>query len=206
MQSLQTMLLNIYLYANHLKYAYKVLKQYPDTADANICLCVMPEQDEWHYNIPSLDEVTVILPGDSTASQRWDIIFCFCTDDHFFIQIDDGHPAYTPLYYILLFPNGDHGWHHDLLHWPVPGSVPKPGWKALCISQTQHFSFCLYMHDGEYLTIHWGGHLFQQYIVDMWASVDQTWLAFLRFNQGQLCTTLYSGFKDWLTTDEVGNP
>ena len=40
----------------------------------------------------------------------------------------------------------------------------------------------------------------------MWASTDQTWLAFLRFNQGRLHATLYSGFEDWLTANEVGNP
>ena len=39
----------------------------------------------------------------------------------------------------------------------------------------------------------------------MWASANQTCLAFLRFNQGRLCATLYSGFEDWLTANEVGN-
>jgi len=62
------------------------------------------------------------------------------------------------------------------------------------------------MRDSEYSTIHQGGHLFQQYIVDMWASADQTRLAFLQFNQGRLRATLYSGFEDWLTANKVGNP
>ena len=40
----------------------------------------------------------------------------------------------------------------------------------------------------------------------MWASADQTCLGFLRFNQGQLRATLYSGFEDWMAADDVRNP
>ena len=40
----------------------------------------------------------------------------------------------------------------------------------------------------------------------MWASADQTRLAYLRFNQARLRATLYSGIEDWLAADEIGNP
>jgi hypothetical protein len=40
----------------------------------------------------------------------------------------------------------------------------------------------------------------------MWASADQTRLAFLWFNQGHLQATLYSGLEDWLRPDKIGNP
>lgn len=40
----------------------------------------------------------------------------------------------------------------------------------------------------------------------MWASADQTRLAFLCFNQGRLRATLYSRLEDWLKADEIGNP
>ena len=206
MEELQTMLLDSHPYANVLKHAYEILEQYPNVSDANIRLRVMPGQDERRYNLPSSDDVAVILPGDGTAPQRRDIILRSRTNEHSLARIDDGHPAYTPLHYVLLFPNGDHGWHRDLLHRPVPGSIPKPGWKPPRISQTQHTSFRLHTRRGEYSTIHRGEHLFQQYIVDMWASADQTRLSFLRFNQGRLRATLYSGFEDWISADEVGNP
>jgi len=103
----------------------------------------------------------------------------------------------------LLFPNGDHGWHRELYHQAVPGTVPSPSWKPPHVSQTQYSSFRLHMRNGEYSTVHRGGHLFQQYIVDMWASADQTCLSFLRFNQGRLRATLYSGLQDWLSVDKI---
>lgn len=38
MQLLQSMLLDFHLYANEFKHAFQLLKQYPDEADADICL------------------------------------------------------------------------------------------------------------------------------------------------------------------------
>jgi len=120
---LQSMLLEFHWYTNKFKHSYKLLKQYPDDSDANIWLCIMPGQDQWLYNLSTSDKVAVILPGDGTAPYRQDIILCPHTDDHSLTQIDDSHPAYSPLHYVLLFPNSDHGWHHDLYHCLVPGST-----------------------------------------------------------------------------------
>lgn len=73
------------------------------------------------------------------------------------------------------------------------------------VKTSLHHSDTIFL-ECEYTTIQLGGQLFQQYIVNMWAFVDQTRLAFLHFNQGHLCITLYSGLEDWLAVDNVGNP
>ena len=146
------------------------------------------------------------MPGDGTAPDRRDITLRPRTDDRSLAWINDGHPAYSPLHYVLIFPYGDHGWHYDIYHRPTPGSDPSPNWTPPRISQTQYSSFCLHTHDDEYSIIHRGGRLFQQYVVDTWASADQTRLSYLRFNQGRLRATLYSGLEDWLRADEIGNP
>ena len=205
MDSLQSMLLRSHRYAQEFKHAFELLEQYPDEADADIRIRVVPGQDERRYNLPSSEEVAVILPGDGTAPERRDIVLRHRTHENSLTRIDDGHPAYTPLHYVLLFPYGDHGWHRDLYHRPVPGTVPTQGWKPPRISQMQYSSYRLHTHNQEYSTIHRSGRLFQQYIVNMWASADQTRLAFLRFNQGHLRATLYSGFADWLAADEQGD-
>lgn len=208
MSSLQTMLLDHHRYSREFKHSYEILKDYPEASDANIRLRVMPGQDERRYNLPSSNEVAAILPGDGTAPERRDIILRprLLANQHRLARIDDGHPAYSPLHYVLLFPHGDHGWHRDLLHRTPPGLTPSPGRNPRRITQTQYSSFRLHTRNSEYSTIHRGGRLFQQYIVDMWASADQTRLAFLRYNQAQLRATLYSGLEDWLRPDEIGNP
>ena len=190
METLQTMLLNSHPYTNQFKHAFELLEQYPDEADASVRLQVMPGHNQRCYNLPTSDEIVVILLGDGTAPDRWDIILRHRSDNQSLTWIDNSHPAYSPLHYVLLFPNGDLGWHRDLHHRPVPGSVLKPGWNAPHISQTQYSLFHLHTCTNEYSTIHRSGRLFQQYIVDIWASVDQTRLAFLRFNQGRLHATL----------------
>jgi hypothetical protein len=206
MASLQDMLLEHHRYSDKFKHAHETLLDYRDVPDASIRLRVMPGQDQRRYNLPMSDEVAVILPGDGTAPERRDIVLCSRHDAHSLARINDGHPAYSPLHYVLLFPHGDHGWHRDLYHLPLPGSNPLPHWNPPRVTQTQYSSFRLHTRNNEYATIHRSGRLFQQYVVDMWASADQTRLAFLRFNQGRLRATLYSGLEDWLKADEIGNP
>jgi hypothetical protein len=164
MDSLQLMLLDHYQYSKVFKHAYEILQNNPDVSDANIRLRIMPSQDQRRYNLPASNEVAAILPGDGTAPERRDIVLRprSQANEHRLSWINDGHPAYSPLHYVLLFPHGDHGWHRDLFHRPSPGSNPSPQWKPPHVSQTQYSSFCLHTRDGEYSTIHQGGRLFQQ--------------------------------------------
>ena len=128
----------------------------------------------------------MILSGDGSAHERCDIILCLRADEHLYARIDDGHPTYSPLHYVLLFPNGDHGWHCDLYHSPQHVRSRSVSRNLRHVTQTEYSAFRLHTHALEYSTIHRGGRLFQQYVVDMWASADQTRLAFLHFNQQHL--------------------
>ncbi|KAI8353031.1 hypothetical protein B0O80DRAFT_74182 [Mortierella sp. GBAus27b] len=70
-------------------------------------------RDPRRYNVPTADEVAVILPGDGSGdnAQR-DIV----------VQLHDGqldrvsalHPSYLPLAYPLIFPNGDDGFQRNI--------------------------------------------------------------------------------------------
>jgi hypothetical protein len=159
MESLQSMLLENHRYSREFKHAYEVLKDYPDTLDAEIKLRVMPGHDQRRYNLPTSDEVAVILPGDGTAPERRDIILRPRFDWYSLSRIHDGHPAYSPLHYVLLFPHGEHGWHCDLYHRPVPGSIPSPNWNggtppALAKHSTLPFA---YIHAIQNILLFFGG-------------------------------------------------
>ena len=207
MKSLQTMLLESHRYSREFKHAYEILNNHRGgTSDAQIRLRVMPGQDTRRYNLPTSDEMAVILPGDGSAQERRDIILRLRADEHLYARIDDGHPAYSPLHYVLLFPNGDHGWHRDIYHSPQHVHSRSASRNHRRVTQTEYSAFRLHTREAEYSTIHRGGRLFQQYVVDMWASADQTRLAFLHFNQRHLRASLYSGLEDWLRPDELGNP
>ena len=79
-------------------------------------------QDSCRYNAPSASEVAAIMVGDGhdlDASNR-DIILRM--RDRGLQRISETHPSYDPLHYVLLFPQGDDGWHVDI---PLIGSVKR---------------------------------------------------------------------------------
>ena len=113
MHGLQDMLLQHYQYAPVFKHAHEILCEYDGLIeDAEVCLWVTPGLDKWQYNLPTADEVTVILPG-SQSKAPWDIVLQ--NWDGLLYQISDLHPAYAPLQYPLLFPWGENGWHPDMV-------------------------------------------------------------------------------------------
>ncbi|SGY12899.1 BQ5605_C011g06649 [Microbotryum silenes-dioicae] len=75
-------------------------------------------RDPRTYNLPTQEEVAVILPGDNTEyrSSRRQIVVWLChppNNDSSRIQlIHDGHPALMALTYPLLLPYGK-DWYHD---------------------------------------------------------------------------------------------
>ncbi|KAH7836195.1 hypothetical protein Vadar_033591 [Vaccinium darrowii] len=75
--------------------------------------------DRRRYNLPTSDEIVVIIPGDGTeASGMRDIVLHLCGNNEL-MRINECHPAYLPLHYVLLFPHGELGWDPDLQQWDV---------------------------------------------------------------------------------------
>ncbi|KAJ7623820.1 hypothetical protein B0H17DRAFT_857995, partial [Mycena rosella] len=102
MQVLQTVIKDNHQYATVYLHAHEILRQHPDTEEAEVRLRVAPGTHRRRGNLPTADEVAVILPGDQSEAQSRDIILR--RRDGPLHRISDLHPAYTPLYYVLLFP------------------------------------------------------------------------------------------------------
>jgi len=71
------------------------------------------------------------------------------------------------------------------------------------LSQRQYYQFRLHSRPLEPATLFLASRLFQQYIVDAWAFVDQAKLEWIRINQASLRTDLYNGLADAIVQDEV---
>ncbi|KAJ7447432.1 hypothetical protein FB451DRAFT_941263, partial [Mycena latifolia] len=106
MESLQTMLTAAHPYAAIYKQAYEILDELGDEVqDAEVRLRVLPGNDRRRYNLPTAEEVAVVLPGDGSEGDGRDIILRNrMPSDAPMLRISDTHPAYAPLYYVLLFP------------------------------------------------------------------------------------------------------
>ena len=50
-----------------------------------------------------------------------------------------------------------------------------------------------FIPDEEQPLLLWGGNLFQEFVVDAWASVEQSTLNWVRFHQKELRADVYSG-------------
>ena len=136
----------------------------------------------------------MVLPGvdgDNGAYNQRDIVLHNRTGG---LQIiSDLHPAYTPLYYVLLFPYGENGWHPSLkLH----SSDGHANTVAKRLTQTRYVAYRLHVRKDEYSALLCGGRLLQRYIVDMYASIDQSRLYWFRQNQPSIRACLYSGLED----------
>lgn len=191
LEKLQAIINQCHPYARILKNATAILQEHTTTDDVSIRLHFNSRhhEDKRRYNLPSADEVAVILPGSGEQEHdRRDIVLHKRSGQ--LQRIHDGHPAYAPLHYVLLFPYGDHGWHKDI---PLSRS---DGGEERHVTQTRFYAYQLQVRRGYYSTILRGGRLLQQYIVDAWASSDQNTLNWYRHNQGSIRAALYSGLED----------
>jgi Helitron helicase-like domain at N-terminus len=202
MQLLQHVMTDYNAYAPIYQHAYEVLRMY-DAPDYTVKLCVVPGHDPRRYNLPTADEVGVILPGENVfEGDRRDIVihlrpqhYYNTHDNHQHLQlhrISEGHAAYTPLHYVLLFPFGEPGWYYELR---VPNNRRR-------ITLLQHTAYRIHPRRNEFSTIIRGCRLFQTYLVDMFACIDQQRLYFIRTQQPKLRSTLLNGIEDALSMND----
>jgi hypothetical protein len=184
------------------RHAYEILQMY-DAPDYTVKLCVVPGHDPRRYNLPTANEVGVILPGeDIFQGDHRDIILHLRPRyyhnpinhrDHLQLsRISEGHPAYVPLHYVLLFPFGEPGWYYELR---VPNNPRR-------VTLLQYMAYRLHARTHEFSTILHGCRLFQTYLVDMFACIDQERLHFLCTQQKNLHVTLLNGIEDVLSMDD----
>ncbi|KZP30308.1 hypothetical protein FIBSPDRAFT_699312, partial [Athelia psychrophila] len=193
MQALHDTLTQSHYYAHLYKHAYEVLSEHRDTSDVTIHLRCKPSQDRRRYNLPTVDEIAVVLPGDGTQPvDSRDIILRLRWPDGPLQRISDGHVSYACLHYVLLFPHGEDGWHWDMRLYQPDNDNPRR------VSQIMYCAYRIFPRRGSFNTILRGGRLFQQYMVDMWASAEQNRLNWLRCNQNTIRASLYSGLEDAL--------
>src|SRR6266540_3412562 len=105
-----------------------------------------------------------------------------------------------------MFPRDEDGWHpnipmHDKFICRINdeeiseiNGEDEINIQNKCVTAMNYFAYCLQVsHSEELLTLQWYGRLFQQWIVDMYAVIEQIRLNYLRHNQKQIQAELYNG-------------
>ena len=111
MKLLQQMLLGNHNYVPLYKHTFEILEAHDHCNDIEVRLRLTPELDHRRYNLPTSNEVAVILSG-TAASEPRDIVLR--RHDGPLRRISDLHTAYSPLQYPLLFPRGENGWYPEM--------------------------------------------------------------------------------------------
>ena len=173
-------------YAPLYQQAYEIMRAKPpeEHTDVHIYLYLQQDADERRYNLPTVDEIAAIVPGDGSADVRADrdIILRFQGGD--LHCISNLNPSYLPLHYVLLFPTGQEGWHLDI---PLI-AVSRHPHHSKKVTQTLWYAHCLHTHplQIEPSNIFKVGRLFQQLVCDAWAFIDHCNLTWVANNQVRL--------------------
>jgi PIF1-like helicase/Helitron helicase-like domain at N-terminus len=151
--------------------------------------------DPHRYNAPTSSDIAAIMIGDGHNIDPTNRDIHLKLHDGSLQRISETHPSYDPLHYVLLFPRGDDGWHINI---PLIESL-----KRKKVTPMQFYSYRLQIRNGDWLQ--YAGRLYQQYIVDQYAKIEQERLNYLKLNQSTLRTEMYQGAVDAMNTGDVSN-
>ncbi len=124
MSQLQDLMQDVNPYVALYRHAYLIMKDKPREEYPNIevRLHVGDGTDGRRYNLPTVDELAAIIPGDGSEPVKNDRDIVLHMHDDSLKRISQLHPSYQPLHYVLLFPHGELGWN---IHMLLEGSWKK---------------------------------------------------------------------------------
>ncbi|XP_074351720.1 uncharacterized protein LOC141690862 [Apium graveolens] len=160
--------------------------------DLEITLKVSRAESGRENHVGPSDEVAGIIVGDTddTCGYR-DIVI------HDKIQglmcASYVHPKLMALQYPILFPNGEDGFHPKI---KFQKGVEKTTRKRVYLSMKDYYCYSFQVREKEGMTRRLEGRLFQQYLVDVFSSIEQTRLWWLRTHQTNLRNELYRHIYD----------
>ena len=121
MDNLQTMLLDSHPYIGHYHYAYELIREklVEEQEEITIRLHVNLQQDQRTHNLPTAEEIAVIIPEEGVhhAIDNRDVVLW--ARGGRLERISQNSPSYSALHYVLLFPKGENGWHPRI---PIRGA------------------------------------------------------------------------------------
>ncbi|KAF8388771.1 hypothetical protein HHK36_025451 [Tetracentron sinense] len=142
----------------------------------NLSIRLLESRDGRQYTRPTTNEIAALIIGDGTEDvENRDIIVC--TTDGYLKRINERHPSYMPLQYPLLFPYGEDGWRKKIAFTADSIRSRKE------VSIREYYAFRLQFRNTEGNTLLHGGRLFQQFVVDTYAAIEQDRLNWVRMNQ-----------------------
>ena len=139
-------------------------------------------------NVPSVPEVSILMPNDIPANSTRMLICKFRADDNAtgLCRFSDCHRSYDPLQYPLMFPLGTDGWHYRVKNISNDKNV----------SLIQYVRYHIVSRSLRNHVLHRMGKLFQQWIVDNYCKAEAMRIRWIKNHQKELRADLYNGVMD----------
>ncbi|KAG2203527.1 hypothetical protein INT46_011432 [Mucor plumbeus] len=160
--------------------------------------------DKRRYNRPttSFEIGVIIIGGDGSSGSRTTTsrdIVVHLRHNGSLSRINELNQFYDSLHYVLLYPEGSASWKIN------SKSISTPENEGSRVSAMDYYSFRLMVRPNNGNLLHLFGKLFHQYIVDMYAKMEQSRLSFIYFNQKQLRAEMYKGLYDAVNSNDYEN-
>ena len=199
MVTLTTVLNRVSPYAAAYKYMDEAVKEEEDRAAAagtvpkRVTMVIKKGHDQRRYNDPSRDEVAAIFVSEdgSPPGERDIVVY---PRDQPPSKISYLSANIDPMTYPIFFPRGDLGWENGMQHNPEHRTNTRN-----TITCLQFYAYRLAIRE-TFSPIHYGGKLFQQFIVDSYLRVEAGRVNFIRNNQPKLRVDMYQGLMDHICT------
>nr|XP_011470514.1 PREDICTED: uncharacterized protein LOC101290818 [Fragaria vesca subsp. vesca] len=183
-------LITMFNETNELVRFYRTIRdKYDDRSLRSLSLTILDNEraKERQYQAPASSEVAGLIVGDvGMFDSERDVVVE--NNNNKLQRVSKIHVKYMSFQYPVLFPYGEDGFINGLKLLPPKGNRRRNREK---MSMRAFVSYYIHEREHESSTLLKGGRLFQQYLVDAYATVEETRLFFLRKNNDQYrCETL----------------
>jgi len=153
------MLLDNHPYIGHYHHAYELIREklVEEQEEITIRLHVNLQQDQRTHNLPTAEEIAVIIPEEGVhhAIDNRDVVLRAKGGQ--LQRISQNSPSYAALHYVLLFPKGENGWYTRI---PICGAQLRERDKNIrqregeerarsqCVSDTCYYAYHLHVREG----------------------------------------------------------
>jgi len=115
------------------------------------------QQDQRTHNLLTAEEIAVIIPEDGVHHVLGNRDVVLRARGERLERISQNSPSYSALYYVLLFPKEENGWHPRI---PICGAQLREREenarqrdgeeraRSQVVSDTCYYAYCLHVRDG----------------------------------------------------------
>lgn len=173
-------------------------KQYREVP-IRLRLIAQRKTNDLRYYPPTCSEIAGLIVGDFGQSDVGRNIIVQHREQGA-LRINDLHPLFMSMQYPLLFPYGEDGFSLNI---PYIQSTMRKNLKRDNVTMKEYYAYLIQQRNISSNTLIRGGCLFQQFLVDAYAIVEESRLRYIKDNKKLLRTEMYKNIRDAISGTDM---